>query len=73
MTGVLAAWLAQLLDADAACKVAVYVHGMAGDIAEVDNGEISMSASDLTGHLGTALLDLSSSNQIEDESQGNQN
>jgi hypothetical protein len=46
---------------------------MAGDIAEVDKGEISMSASDLTGHLGTALLDLSSSNQIEDESQGNQN
>ena len=49
------------------------MHGMAGDIAEVDKGEISMSASDLTDHLGTALLDLSSSNQIEDESQGNQN
>ena len=73
LTGVIAAWSAQLLDADAACKVAVYVHGMAGDIAEVDKGEISMSASDLTDHLGTALLDLSSSNQIEDESQGNQN
>ena len=73
LTGVLAAWSAQLLDADAACKVAVYVHGMAGDIAQVDKGEISMSASDLTEHLSTALLDLSSINQIEDESQGNQN
>jgi len=73
LTGVLAAWSAQLLDADAACKVAVYVHGLAGDIAEIDKGEISMSASDLTDHLGTALLDLSSNNQIDDESQGKQN
>jgi NAD(P)H-hydrate repair Nnr-like enzyme with NAD(P)H-hydrate dehydratase domain len=28
-----AAWLAQLLDAEAACKLAVYLHGMAGDLA----------------------------------------
>src|SRR5204863_3873197 len=34
LTGMIAAWLAQLLDAEAACKLAVYLHGMAGDLAE---------------------------------------
>jgi len=29
LTGMIAAWLAQLLDAEAACKLAVYLHGMA--------------------------------------------
>ena len=32
LTGMIAAWLAQLLDAEAACKLAVYLHGMAGDL-----------------------------------------
>src|ERR1041385_1976677 len=32
----IAARLAQLLDAEAACKLAVYLHGMAGDLAEAD-------------------------------------
>ena len=36
LTGMIAAWLAQLLDAEAACKLAVYLHGMAGDLAEAD-------------------------------------
>ena len=39
LTGMIAAWLAQLLDAEAACKLAVYLHGMAGDLAEADEGE----------------------------------
>ena len=34
LTGMIAGWLAQLLDAEAACKLAVYLHGMAGDLAE---------------------------------------
>ena len=34
----IAAWLAQLLDAEAACKLAVYLHGLAGDLAEADEG-----------------------------------
>ena len=41
LTGMIAAWLAQLLDAEAACKLAVYLHGMAGDLAEADEGEVS--------------------------------
>ena len=52
LTGMIAAWLAQLLDAEAACKLAVYLHGMAGDLAEADEGEVSMTAADLAGHLG---------------------
>ena len=39
LTGVLAAWLAQLLDAEAACKIAVYLHALAGDLTEADEGE----------------------------------
>ena len=38
LTGMIAAWLAQLLDAEAACKLAVYLHGMAGDLAEATEG-----------------------------------
>jgi NAD(P)H-hydrate epimerase len=58
LTGMIAAWLAQLLDAEAACKLAVYLHGMAGDLAEADEGEVSMTAADLAGHIGDAVLEL---------------
>ena len=39
LTGMVAAWLAQLLDAEAACKLAVYLHGLAGDLAEAAEGD----------------------------------
>jgi NAD(P)H-hydrate epimerase len=55
LTGVIAAWLAQLLDAEAACRLGVFVHGTAGDLAEVDQGQVAMTASDLLGNLGPAL------------------
>jgi NAD(P)H-hydrate epimerase len=58
LTGMIAAWLAQLLDAEAACKLAVYLHGMAGDLAEAREGEASMTAGDLAGHIGAAVLEL---------------
>jgi NAD(P)H-hydrate epimerase len=58
LTGMLAAWIAQLLDAEAACKLAVYLHGLAGDLAEADEGEVSMTAVDLAGHLGDAFLEM---------------
>jgi NAD(P)H-hydrate epimerase len=41
LTGMIAAWFGQLLDAEAACKLAVYLHGTAGDLAEADEGEAS--------------------------------
>ena len=58
LTGMVAAWCAQALDAEAACKVAVYLHGLAGDLAEADEGEIAMTAGDLAARLGDAVLDL---------------
>ena len=54
----IAAWLAQLLDAEAACQLAVYVHGMAGDLAEADEGEVAMTSTDLVDHLGDAMMEL---------------
>src|SRR5262245_445894 len=66
LTGMIAAWLAQLLDAEAACKLAVYLHGMAGDLAEADEGEVSMTASDVAGHLGDAMLELTARRKVVD-------
>ena len=45
LTGMVAAWFAQLLDAEAASKLAVYLHGTAGDLAEADEGEVALIAS----------------------------
>ena len=66
LTGMIAAWLAQLLDAEAACKLAVYLHGMAGDLAEADEGEVSMTAADVAGHLGDAMLELTARRKVVD-------
>lgn len=61
LTGVIAGWFAQLLDAEGACKLAVYLHGHAGDLAEADEGETALMATDLLHHLGDAVLELSAS------------
>ena len=58
LTGMIAAWLAQLLDAEAACRLAVYLHGMAGDLAESAEGEVALMPSDLVAHIGDAILEL---------------
>jgi hydroxyethylthiazole kinase-like uncharacterized protein yjeF len=55
LTGMIAAWLAQLLDAEAACRLAVFLHGAAGDLAEAAEGQVAMTATDLIDHLGDAL------------------
>jgi NAD(P)H-hydrate epimerase len=55
LTGVIAAWLAQLLDAEAACRLAVFLHGAAGDLAEAREGQAAMVASDVISELGGAL------------------
>jgi NAD(P)H-hydrate epimerase len=70
LTGMIAAWLAQLLDAEAACKLAVYLHGMAGDLAEVDEGEVGMTAGDIAAHLGAAVLELTARRKVVDRSHG---
>jgi NAD(P)H-hydrate epimerase len=58
LTGMIAAWLAQLLDAEAACRLAVFLHGAAGDLAEASQGQAGMIATDLLDHLGGALKGL---------------
>ena len=58
LTGMIAAWFGQLLDAEAACKLAVYLHGLAGDLAEADEGEVAMTATDIIARLGDAVIEL---------------
>jgi len=55
LTGMIAAWLAQLLDAEAACRLAVFLHGAAGDLAEAEEGQVAMTATDVIAYLGDAL------------------
>lgn len=64
LAGMLAAWLAQLLDAEAACRLAVYLHGSAGELANADSGEVSMTASDLVDHIGDAVLELTARRRV---------
>jgi hydroxyethylthiazole kinase-like uncharacterized protein yjeF len=68
LTGMIAAWLAQLLDAEAACKIAVYLHGMAGDLAEADEGEVAMTSADLAAHIGDAILELTARRKVVERS-----
>ena len=65
LTGMIAAWLAQLLDAEAACRLAVYLHGMAGDLAEAAEGEVALTPSDVLAHLGDAVLELTARRKVE--------
>src|SRR5437867_172585 len=58
LTGMIAAWFAQLLDAEAACKLAVYLHGAAGDLAEADEGDVALVAGDVAARLGDAVMEL---------------
>jgi hydroxyethylthiazole kinase-like uncharacterized protein yjeF len=55
LTGMIAAWLAQLLDAEAACRLAVFLHGAAGDLVEASVGQVAMTATDVVARLGEAL------------------
>jgi NAD(P)H-hydrate epimerase len=58
LTGAVAAWVAQVADAGAACSLAVYLHGLAGDLAAAEHGEVGLVAGDVLDRLGRAALDL---------------
>jgi hydroxyethylthiazole kinase-like uncharacterized protein yjeF len=58
LAGMVAAWFAQLLDPEAAAKIAVYLHGSAGDLAEAESGEVSLTASDVAENISEAILEL---------------
>ena len=70
LTGMIAAWLGQLLDAEAACKVAVYLHGMAGDLADADEGDVALIASDLAAHIGDAIQELTGRRRVGNQGGG---
>src|SRR5262245_2916516 len=69
LSGMVAAWLAQLLDAEAACRLAVYLHGAAGELADADEGEVSMTAGDLAEHIGDAVLELTARRRVAAQKQ----
>jgi NAD(P)H-hydrate epimerase len=55
LTGLIAALLGQGLEEFAAAQLGVYLHGLAGDLARDDLGEVSMIASDLLDYLPEVL------------------
>lgn len=58
LTGMLAGWYGQLRNLDQAVRLAVYLHGLAGDHAEAAAGESALIAGDLIDHLGGAVRTL---------------
>lgn len=55
LTGVIAGFLAQGLDAFSAAKYAVYLHGLAGDLAAKEKTQISLIASDIIAKIPEAV------------------
>lgn len=55
LTGIIAALLAQGMDAFEAACLGVYLHGLAGDKAAHEKGEYSMLAGDITAQIGNLL------------------
>jgi ADP-dependent NAD(P)H-hydrate dehydratase len=56
LTGVVAALLAQKLPAFEAAQLATYIHGLAGDIARDQNGEVGLVAGDIVDALPDAFV-----------------
>ncbi|MBU1870378.1 MAG: NAD(P)H-hydrate dehydratase, partial [Candidatus Omnitrophica bacterium] len=55
LTGIIAAFLGQGLDAFCAAKYAAYLHGLAGDIAAREKTQISLIASDIIAKIPQAI------------------
>ena len=55
LTGMIASFLGQAFSSFDACKLAVYIHGIAGDLAAKEKGKISLIASDLLNKLPEAF------------------
>ena len=55
LTGLIAALIAQGLGAFDAAQLGVYLHGLAGDLARDEIGEVSLIASDLLTYLPKAI------------------
>lgn len=55
LTGIVASFIAQGFDVKTACIAAVYIHGMAGDIAASELGERALITSDVIKHLSGVI------------------
>jgi len=55
LTGMIAAFLGQGLDKFSAAKYAVYLHGLAGDLAAREKTQVSLIASDIIAHIPQAV------------------
>ena len=57
LTGVLLAMLAQGYPAELASLIAVYIHGVAGELSAADHGDYGVVASDIAENIGRAIRD----------------
>lgn len=55
LTGVIASFMAQGYKPELAATIGVYIHGLAGDMAEAEVGEAAVMASDIIANLGKAI------------------
>lgn len=60
LTGIITSFLAQGMKPEVAAVTAVYVHGIAGRIAALDNGEYGVTAGDIANCTGRAILEINS-------------
>jgi NAD(P)H-hydrate epimerase len=60
LTGILTSLLAQQMEPAEACILGVYIHGLAGDLALLNEGERSMLPEDLIANLGKAFMKVQS-------------
>lgn len=65
LTGLLAGLLAQGLEAGGAVKLGVYLHGLAGDLAAAEVGEMPLIARDLLAHYPRALARLRPTRDVD--------
>lgn len=64
LTGVIASFLAQGYNPRHACFLGVFIHGLAGDLAEQILGEASVMASDIADNIGKAMRIIETRGQI---------
>jgi hydroxyethylthiazole kinase-like uncharacterized protein yjeF len=70
LTGLIAGLLAQGLDGLDAAVLAVYVHGLAGDLARARHGEVGLAAGDLVDLLPAAFAALQGGDEEEEHHHG---
>jgi NAD(P)H-hydrate epimerase len=63
LTGVIAGLIAQGLEVLDAALLGVYLHGLAGDLAAVEAGEVGLAAGDLVGFLPAAFQELAENDE----------